>query len=98
MVDKFNVLSDVEERLRGMGLDFPVDVIETGDRDGEMAIKVTYGPGIFGSQIETLNRFFSTDIFMSFFTGRVNYLKLTDAERASINVHPQVWEAEFLAA
>ena len=84
--------------LRKMGLDFPVDMIETGDRKGEMAVAVTYGKGIFGKHIETLNKYFSHDLFMMFFKGRLNYLKLTPEERASITIHPQEWEREFIAS
>ena len=89
--------------LRKMGLDFPVDMIENDDRKGEYIVVVTYGEGIFGQtgifgqHIETLDKYFNHDLFMYFFKGRLNYLKLTDEERANIIVHPQEWEREFLA-
>jgi len=94
---KVDAVIKVKRELRKMGLDFPVDMIETGDRKGEMAVVVQYGEGIFGKKSETLDKYFSHDLFMMFFKGRLNYLKLTPEERASITVHPQEWEREFLA-
>ena len=95
--EKVDAVIKVRWELRKMGLDFPVDMIETGDRDNEHAVVVTYGEGIFGKHIETLNKHFNHDLFMYFFKGRVNYLKLTDEERADIIIHPQEWERSFLA-
>ena len=95
--EKVDAVIKVRWELRKMGLDFPVDMIETGDRNNEHAVVVQYGEGIFGKHIETLDKYFSHDLFMYFFKGRVNYLKLTDEERANIIVHPQEWEREFLA-
>ena len=94
---KVDAVIKVKWELRKMGLDFPVDMIETGDRRNEHAVVVQHGEGIFGKHIETLDKYFSHDLFMMFFKGRLNYLKLTPEERASITVHPQEWEREFLA-
>tara|TARA_R110000796_G_scaffold88852_2_gene192176 strand:- start:631 stop:927 length:297 start_codon:yes stop_codon:yes gene_type:complete len=82
--------------LRRLGLDFPVDRIE--DEDGDTAVVVQYGEGIFGKKIETLDKYFNHDLFMMFFKGRLNYLKLTAEERANITIHPQEWERSFLAS
>jgi len=95
--EKVDAVIKVRWELRKMGLDFPVDMIETGDRNNEHAVVVQYGEGIFGKHIETLDKYFSHDLFMMFFKGRLNYLKLTPEERASITVHPQEWERAFLA-
>ena len=96
--EKVDAVIKVRWELRKMGLDFPVDMIETGDRNNEHAVVVQYGEGIFGKHIETLDKYFSHDLFMMFFEGRLNYLKLTPEERASITVHPQEWERAFIAS
>ena len=96
--EKIDAVVGVRRALREMGLNFPVDMIETGDRRNEHAVVVQYGEGIFGEYAETLDKYFSHDLFMMFFEGRLNYLKLTPEERASITVHPQEWEREFIAS
>ena len=81
-----------------MGLGhYPVSIIPTEARRGEMAICVTHGPGAFGTQQETLNKYFDVKLFLWWFRTRKNYLKLTAAERAEITIHPELWEREYLA-
>ena len=88
----------VKQGLNHIGLGhFPVSVIETGDRKGSLAMAVTYGTGVFGKHIETLDKYWSLELFMMFFEGRKNYLALPEEERAAITMHPQQWEREFLA-
>ena len=88
----------VKQGLNHIGLGhFPVSVIETGDRKGSLAMAVTYGTGVFGKHIETLDKYWSLGLFMMFFLGRKNYLALPEEERAAITMHPQQWEREFLA-
>jgi len=91
-------LQEVRTALHEMGLgDYPVTVIPTEARRGEMAICVTHGPGAFGTQMETLDKYFSVNLFLHWFRARKNYLKLTAAERAEITTHPEIWEKEYLA-
>ena len=46
----------VKQGLNDMGLGhFPVSVIDSGDRKNSLAMAVTYGAGIFGRHIETLD-------------------------------------------
>jgi hypothetical protein len=88
----------VKQGLNDMGLGhFPVGVIDSGDRNNNLAIAVTYGTGVFGKHIETLDKYWSLKLFMMFFEGRKNYLALPEEERAAITMHPQQWEREFLA-
>ena len=94
-----DVFENVCVALEEMGLgDLPVEIIPNGgDDDNTPCIKVTYGEGAFGNKMEELDKWFSTDLFMMFFEGRKNYLKLTADERSLITMHPQMWEKEFLA-
>ena len=88
----------VKQGLNDMGLGhFPVSVIDSGDRKNSLAMAVTYGTGIFGRHIETLDKYWSLELFMMFFEGRKNFLALPEEERAAITMHPQQWEREFLA-
>ena len=95
--EKVDAVIKIKWDLRKMGLNFPVDMIENDDRKGEYIVVVQYSDGIFGKHIETLDKYFNHDLFMYFFKGRLNYLKLTDEERNTILIHPQEWEREFLA-
>ena len=92
-------INKVESELNEMGLDhLQVDLIMNGGEDENTpCIKVTYGEGIFGYRMEKLNNYFNLDLFLMFFRGRNNYLKLTEDERSKITMHPQMWEKEFLA-
>ena len=97
-------LQEVRTALHEMGLgNYPVTVIPTGRGTtkpfglNEMAICVTHGPGAFGTQMETLDKYFSVSLFLHWFKARKNYLKLTAAERAEITTHPEIWEKEYLA-
>ena len=92
-------INKVESELNEMGLGhLPVELIMNGgDNEKTQCIKVTYGEGIFGNKMEELDRWFNLDLFLMFFRGRNNYLKLTADERALITMHPQMWEKEFLA-
>jgi phosphoribosylformylglycinamidine (FGAM) synthase-like amidotransferase family enzyme len=93
-----SILEEVKTRLTEMGLGhLPVDIIQTYNTNEEMAITVTHGEGFFGKHIEPLNKYFSTNIFMMYFEGRKNYLALSQEEKSNINVHPQQWEAKFIA-
>lgn len=99
-----DVFENVCIALEEMGLgDLEVAIIpgcKIGDGGGDEyapCIKVTYGEGTFGNKMEELDKWFSIDLFMMFFEGRKNYLKLTADERALITMHPQMWEKEFLA-
>ena len=94
-----DVFENVCDSLKEMGLGhLSVEIIPNGgDDDNTPCIKVTYGEGAFGNKMEELDRWFSIDLFMMFFEGRKNYLKLTADERALITMHPQMWEKEFLA-
>ena len=97
---KARVLQEVTMKLQEMGLGhYPVSIIPTEARRprGEMAICVTHGPGPFGTQMETLNKYFDVKLFLWWFKARKNYLKLTAAERAEITTHPEIWEREYLA-
>ena len=94
-----DVFENVCDSLKEMGLGhLSVEIIPNGGGD-EYApcIKVTWGEGAFGNKMEELDRWFSIDLFMMFFEGRKNYLKLTADERSLITMHPQMWEKEFLA-
>ena len=93
-----SIISNVESELNDMGLNhLQVDLIMNGGEDENTpCIKVTYGEGIFGYRMEKLNSYFNLDLFMMFFRGRRNYLKLTEDERSKITMHPQMWEREFL--
>ena len=94
-----DVFENVCDSLKEMGLGhLSVEIIPNcGDDDNTPCIKVTYGEGAFGNKMEELDRWFSIDLFMMFFEGRKNYLKLTADERSLITMHPQMWEREFLA-
>lgn len=94
-----DVFENVCVALEEMGLGhLSVEIIPNGgDDDNTPCIKVTYGEGAFGNKMEELDRFFNLDLFMMFFEGRKNYLKLTADERSLITMHPQMWEKEFLA-
>ena len=94
-----DVIDHVKSELNDMGLNhLQVDLIMDGGEDENTpCIKVTYGEGIFGNKMEELDRWFNLDLFMMFFRGRRNYLKLTADERSLITMHPQMWEKEFLA-
>tara|TARA_R110000851_G_scaffold316965_1_gene480249 strand:- start:355 stop:684 length:330 start_codon:yes stop_codon:yes gene_type:complete len=95
---KARVLQEVTMKLQEMGLGhYPVSIIPTERRRGEMNICVTHGPGAFGTQQETLNKYFDVKLFLWWFKTRKNYLKLTAAERAEITIHPEQWEREYLA-
>lgn len=97
MIKILNVVDEVKVRLSEMGLgNFGVDVITAGDNDKTPTLVVTYGEGIFGKQMGYLDRYWSTDLFMMWFEGRKNYLKLTSEEKASIKIHPQQWEKEYI--
>ena len=88
----------VEQGLKDMGLGhFPVGIIDSGDWNNSLALAVTYGTGVFGKHIETLDKYWNLELFMMFFSGRKNYLALPEKERAAITMHPQQWEREFLA-
>ena len=90
-----NVCASLEEM--GLGhLDIEL-FTDGGDNDNTPYIKVSWGEGAFGNKMEELDRWFNLDLFLMFFRGRNNYLKLTEDERSKITVHPQMWEREFLA-
>ena len=95
---KARILQVVTIKLEAMGLGhYPVTIIPTERRKGEMAICVTHGPGAFGTQMETLNKYFDVNLFIYWFRARQNYLKLTAEERAEITIHPNEWEREYCA-
>ena len=89
-----NVCASLEEM--GLGhLDIEL-FTDGGDNDNTPYIKVSWGEGAFGNKMEELDRWFNLDLFLMFFRGRNNYLKLTEDERSKITMHPQMWEREFL--
>ena len=98
MIEILNRVDEVKERLNEIGLgQFGVDVITAGDNDKTPTLVVTYGEGVFGQKMECLDKYWNTDLFMMFFEGRKNYLKLSSEEKASIKIHPQQWEKEYLS-
>ena len=98
MIKILNVVDEVKSRLSEIGLGhFGVDVITAGDNDKTPTLVVTYKEGIFGKQMGYLDRYWSTDLFMMWFEGRKNYLKLSPGEQAAIKVHPQQWEKEYIS-
>ena len=98
MIQILDTVDEVKERLNEMGLGhFGVNMIYAGDNDKTPPLVVTYGEGIFGQKMEYLDKYWSTDLFMMFFEGRKNYLKLSSEEKASIKIHPQQWEKEYLS-
>tara|TARA_R110000796_G_scaffold13793_11_gene44466 strand:- start:2757 stop:3080 length:324 start_codon:yes stop_codon:yes gene_type:complete len=97
---KLAAVQEVRVGLEEMGLGhFPINIVPTERKKGEIAIEVQHGAtdGAFDVQNETINKFFYPSIFLHWFAGRVNYLKLTPAERAAITIHPQMWEEQFKA-
>ena len=97
MIKILNTVDEVKSRLSEIGLGhFGVDVVTAGDNDKTPTLVVTYEEGIFGKKMEYLDRYWSTDLFMLFFEGRKNYLKLTSEEKASIKIHPQQWENDYI--
>ena len=93
----------VKYELDQMGLGhFSVELVNDCGRDcNQEGIKVTTDPTDeqFGYQVQTLDRYFSIDGFMSWFEGRKNYLKLSKESQDVLTeqrIHPQVWEENFL--
>jgi hypothetical protein len=98
---KLAAVQEVRVGLEAMGLGhFPISIVPTERERGEIAIEVQHGDtdGAFDVQNETINRFFYPHIFLHWFAGRKNFLKLSTEERAAINMHPQVWEANYIAS
>ena len=87
----------VKQGLNDMGLGhFPVGVIDSGDSNNNLAIAVTYGTGVFGKHIETLDKYWNVELFLMYFNSRRNYLALPEGERAAIKMHPELWEKKYL--
>lgn len=92
MLKILNIVDEVRERLEAMDFEFGINLIETHDRQGNLALIVTWGESIFDKHLETLDKYWDTDLFMSYFEGRKHYLALPQEERAAIKMHPEVWE------
>jgi hypothetical protein len=88
----------VRQGLEKMGLGhFPINFFPE-DRKGEVSISVTLDEGIgLDVKSEVMNKYFDVDLFLYWFEGRKNFLKLSVEERRAITIHPQMWEANFLA-
>jgi len=64
MLEILDAVDVVRDRLEAMELEFGINIMETHDSKGSIALVVTLGSSIFDKHIETLDSNFNVDVFM----------------------------------
>ena len=64
MLEILDAVDVVRDRLEALNIEFGINIMETHDNKGSIALVVTWGETIFDKHIETLDSNFDVEAFM----------------------------------